>query len=99
VGGACGTHGIGEKSVQGFHGKVGKPRGKRPLRKLRHRWEVGIKMDLTEIGRELVEWLHLAQDRRIGTGCCEHGDEPSGSGAMKLANLFLVRRLLHGGSS
>jgi hypothetical protein len=30
---------------------VGKPEGKRPLGRPRHRWEDGIKMDLGEIGR------------------------------------------------
>jgi hypothetical protein len=29
---------------------VGKPEGKRPLRRLRHRWEDNIEMDLREIG-------------------------------------------------
>jgi hypothetical protein len=29
---------------------VGKPEGKIPLRRLRHRWEDGIRMDLGEIG-------------------------------------------------
>jgi hypothetical protein len=29
---------------------VGKPEGKRPLRRLRHRWEDGIRMDLRETG-------------------------------------------------
>jgi hypothetical protein len=29
---------------------VGKPEGKRPLGRPRHRWEVGIKVDLGEIG-------------------------------------------------
>jgi hypothetical protein len=29
---------------------VGKPKGKRPLRRPRHRWEDGIRMDLGEIG-------------------------------------------------
>jgi hypothetical protein len=28
---------------------VGKPEGKRPLQRLRHRWEDGIRMDLKEI--------------------------------------------------
>jgi hypothetical protein len=41
---------------------VGKPEGKRPLRRPRRRWEDGIKMDL-EIGWGGVEWIHLAQDR------------------------------------
>jgi hypothetical protein len=42
---------------------VGKPEGKRPLGRPRRRWEVGIKMDLEEIGWGGVEWIHLAQDR------------------------------------
>jgi hypothetical protein len=29
---------------------VGKPEGKRPLGRLRHRWEDNIEMDLREIG-------------------------------------------------
>jgi hypothetical protein len=29
---------------------VGKPEGKRPLGRPRHRWEDGIRMDLREIG-------------------------------------------------
>jgi hypothetical protein len=29
---------------------VGKPKGKRPLERPRHRWEDGIKMDLRDIG-------------------------------------------------
>jgi hypothetical protein len=29
---------------------VGKPEGKRPLRRPRHTWEDGIRMDLREIG-------------------------------------------------
>jgi hypothetical protein len=40
---------------------VGKPKGKRPLVRPRHRWEDGIKMDLMEIGWGV--WIHLAQDR------------------------------------
>jgi hypothetical protein len=47
---------------------VGKPEGKRPLRRPRRRWEDGIKMDLEEIGWGGVEWILLAQDRdRWGT--------------------------------
>jgi hypothetical protein len=42
---------------------VGKPKGKGPLRRPRHRWQDGIKMDLREIGWGGVEWIHLAQDR------------------------------------
>jgi hypothetical protein len=29
---------------------VGKPKGKRPLGRQRHRWEDGIRMDLTKTG-------------------------------------------------
>jgi len=39
---------------------VGKPEGKRPLRKPRHRWEDNIKMDLQEVGcggMDWIEWL------------------------------------------
>jgi hypothetical protein len=42
---------------------VGKPEGKRPFGRLRRRWEDNIRMDLREVGREGVEWMHLAQDR------------------------------------
>jgi hypothetical protein len=42
---------------------VGKPEGKGPLGRPRHRWEDGIKMDLREIGWGGVEWIQLAQDR------------------------------------
>jgi hypothetical protein len=41
----------------------GKPQGKRPLRRPRRRWEGNIKTDLTEMGYEDVDWIHLAQDR------------------------------------
>jgi hypothetical protein len=42
---------------------VGKPEGKRPLGRLRRRWEDGIRMDLREIGLVGVDWIRLAQDR------------------------------------
>jgi hypothetical protein len=42
---------------------VGKPEGKRPLQTPNRRWEDGIKMDLNEVGKGGVEWIHLAQDR------------------------------------
>jgi hypothetical protein len=59
VGRACGTHGRGEKRVQGFGVKA---RRKRPLERPRRRWEDGIKMDLRETGSGGVEWIHLSQD-------------------------------------
>jgi hypothetical protein len=42
---------------------VGRPEGKRPLGRPRHRWEVNIKMDLGEIGIDGANWIRLAQDR------------------------------------
>jgi hypothetical protein len=42
---------------------VGKPKGKRPLRRPRRRWEDNIKMDLREIGIDEANWIQLAQDR------------------------------------
>jgi hypothetical protein len=44
---------------------VGKPEGKRPLGRPRHRWEDGIKMDLQEVGCGGMYWIYVAQD---GTG-------------------------------
>jgi hypothetical protein len=42
---------------------VGRPEGKRPLGRPRHRWEDNIKMDLGEIGIDGANWIQLAQDR------------------------------------
>jgi hypothetical protein len=42
---------------------MGKPEGKRPLGRPRHRCKKGIRMDLREIGWGIVEWIQLAQDR------------------------------------
>ena len=42
---------------------VGKPEGKKPLRRPRRRWEDNIKMDLEEVGRGCGGWMELAQDR------------------------------------
>jgi hypothetical protein len=41
----------------------GKPKGKSPLGRPRHRWEDGVRMDLGEIGMGGVVWIRLAQDR------------------------------------
>jgi hypothetical protein len=41
---------------------VGKPEGKRPLERLRRRWEDNIKLDLREIGTDEANWIRLAQD-------------------------------------
>jgi len=42
---------------------VRKPEGKRPLGRLKRRWEDNIKMDLQEVGCGGMDWIELAQDR------------------------------------
>ena len=42
---------------------VRKPRGRRPLGRLKRRWEDNIKMDLQEIGWGSVVWIDLARHR------------------------------------
>ena len=42
---------------------VGKPEGKRPLGRPRHKWEINIKMDLQEVGCGGMDWMDLAQNK------------------------------------
>jgi hypothetical protein len=49
--------------VRGSYILVGRPEGRRPLGRPRHRWEDNIKKDLTEIGFGDVDWIDLDQDR------------------------------------
>ena len=42
---------------------MGKPEGKRTLRKPRRRWENNIKMDLQDVGCGFMDWIELTQDR------------------------------------
>ena len=42
---------------------VGKPEGKRPFGRPRHRWEDNIRMDLREVGCGGMDRMELAQDR------------------------------------
>jgi hypothetical protein len=42
---------------------VGKPEGRRPLRRPRLRWVDNIMMDLQEVGCGHMDWIGLAQDR------------------------------------
>jgi hypothetical protein len=42
---------------------VGNPEGRRPLRRSRCRWLDKIKMDLREIGRDVMDSIDLAQHR------------------------------------
>jgi len=59
---ACGTYGRHERSIQVL---VGKPDEKRPQGRPRCRWEANIKLDLQEMGRDVMDWIDLAQDRVI----------------------------------
>jgi hypothetical protein len=47
MGRACNTNG---EKRNAYRISVGKPEGKRPLGRSRHRWEDNIRMDLREIG-------------------------------------------------
>jgi len=40
-----------------------KPEDKRPLESPRSRWENNIRMNLREVGWEIADWMHRAQDR------------------------------------
>jgi hypothetical protein len=42
---------------------VGKPEGKTPLGRPRHRWEDNIKMDLQEVGCGVMDCIELVQGR------------------------------------
>jgi hypothetical protein len=42
---------------------VGRLEGKRPLGRPRRRWEDSIKMDLTEKGIDVANWVQLTQVR------------------------------------
>jgi hypothetical protein len=42
---------------------VGKPEGKRPLRRPKRRWVDNVKIDLREMEWGDMDWIDLAQDR------------------------------------
>ena len=42
---------------------LGKPEGKTPLGRLRHRWVNNIRMELQEVGCGYMDWTGLAQYR------------------------------------
>jgi hypothetical protein len=61
-----------------FADLVGKPEGKRPLGRRRHRSEVSIKIDLMEVGwGRGVDWSGLGQGQVAGT--CKGVNELAGS--------------------
>jgi hypothetical protein len=42
---------------------VGEPKGRRPLERLRRRWEDNIKMDVRELGWESMDRIDLTEGR------------------------------------
>jgi hypothetical protein len=60
MGGPCSTNG---EKRNAYRLLVGKPEGKKPLRRPRRRWVDIIMMDLGEVGWGDLDWIGLAQDR------------------------------------
>jgi len=60
MGGSCNTYGE-ERGV--YRVLVGKPEGKRPLRRTRHRRVGNIKMDFQGSRMRVMDWIVLAQVR------------------------------------
>ena len=59
MGGVCRTNGGKGEVHTGF--LVGKPDNKRPLERLRGRWQDNIKMGRLKVGLEGMEWIDMAQ--------------------------------------
>jgi hypothetical protein len=57
MGRTCSTN---EEKRNAYKILVRKPKGKRALGRLRHRWVYSIKMDLREIGWNGMDWIDLA---------------------------------------
>jgi hypothetical protein len=62
-----------------YRALVGKPEGRRPLERPKHRWEDNIKMDLLRgwVGGHRLDLSGSGQGQV--EGCCVYGDDPSGS--------------------
>jgi hypothetical protein len=60
MGGTCSTNG---EKRNAYKLLVGKPGGKRSIRRPRRRWVDNIRMYLGEVGWGDVDWIGLAQDR------------------------------------
>ena len=60
MGGTCSTY---RESRGVYKVLVGKPEGKRPLGRPKHRWQDNIKMDLQEETCGGMDWLQLTQDK------------------------------------
>jgi hypothetical protein len=60
MGGPCSTN---EEKRNACRLLVGKPEGKKPLGRRRHRWVDNIRMDLGEVGWGDVDWIGLAKGK------------------------------------
>jgi hypothetical protein len=58
MGRACSTNGGEERNA--YRILVGKPKGKRPMGRPRRTWVDNIKMDLSEIGWDGMNWIDMA---------------------------------------
>jgi hypothetical protein len=63
------------------------PNRKGPAGRPRRRWQVYIKVNLTEITFKRIDLINLTRDRDQWVGCCERGNEPAGS---MMTGKFLV---------
>jgi hypothetical protein len=64
------------KSIQTFFGKLEE---KKTLGKTWRRWGDNIRMDATEIGCEIMNLIHLVQDRDLLQSLVEPCNETSGA--------------------
>jgi hypothetical protein len=48
---------------------AGQPEGKTPLGRPISRWEDNINMDFRKTGLDIVDWIHLAQNRSAPGSC------------------------------
>jgi hypothetical protein len=70
---------------------VGKPEERRALGRPSRRWEDGIRMDLKEIGLRGCGLDSTGSGHEPVSGCCECGDEPSGSCSTELVSLNILK--------
>jgi hypothetical protein len=58
-------HAVHIEKSNAFKVLLGKPEGKKPLGRPKHRWEDNIKMYLQEIRYNCVNWINVAQNRDL----------------------------------